>query len=73
MCVEGVLKSGLVVAVHLQTPCICFTRARERGNGPGALRSDEFPRGLPELSLKDRNKVLRGNRLAIFSGNIMNL
>ena len=35
--VEGLLKAGLVVALHLGTPCNYFTSVRERVNGPGEL------------------------------------
>ena len=62
------LNSGVLWAVHLGTPCCTFSRARGRGNGPGALRSTECPRGLDKpLSVADSDKVKIGNQLADFS------
>ena len=67
------LRSGLVDIVHLGTPCHSFTRARERGNGPGPLRSSSCPLGLPDLSALDKQKVVTGNALALLSSQILTL
>ena len=43
------LRDGFVDAVHVATPCSSFSRARERGGGPTASRSDVFPSAPPAL------------------------
>eukprot|EP00959_Pyramimonas_sp_CCMP1952_P160537 3357358-Pyramimonas_sp.AAC.1 len=51
------LNSGVIWAVHLGMPCCTFSRARGRGDGPGALRSSDHPRGLDGLlSAADSDK-----------------
>ena len=60
---------GLVAALWLGTPCTSFSRARERGPG-GAIRSQLFPCGLPEVSQKDKEKIRVGNILVRFSTSI---
>ena len=64
----GWIVAGLVVGLHLGTPCNSFTRARDAGPGPPRLRSDEHPLGLPSLWRPgDINAVNIGNRLMRFS------
>eukprot|EP00438_Fugacium_kawagutii_P032643 Skav206865 [mRNA] locus=scaffold898:55024:69937:- [translate_table: standard] len=65
--VLGWIRSGLVKAVHLGTPCNSFSRARDRRPGPPPLRSDEHPLGLSGLREADENKVREGNLFMRFS------
>ena len=71
--VKGLISSGLITTVHLGTPCSSFSRARERGGGPGALRSDDHPLGRPGFKSIDQLQVTNGNRLARFSFTIQQL
>ena len=68
--IRGWLSSKLLDAVWLGVPCNTFSRARERGGGPPPLRSDEFPWGLPKLSVLDQRKVDTGNALARFASSV---
>ncbi len=54
-----------IAYVHVGLPCQSWSRARRSdGRGPGPLRDDDrFLMGLKNLSAKDREKVLQGNRL----------
>ena len=45
----GWIRAGLVIAMHLGTPCTSLTRARDAPGGPPPLRSNELPWGLPNL------------------------
>ena len=67
------LRDGYVSVVHVATPCSSFSRARERGGGPSALRSDDFPKGVPGLTAADQTKVEEGNKLANLSAEILNI
>ena len=69
--VRGWVRSGLVLGVHLGTPCNSWSRARDIPPGPMPLRSDTLPLGLPNLSLKDQAKVEAGNIFMSFSASIM--
>ena len=69
----GWIRSGLVVAVWLGTPCTSFSRARDVPPGPPPLRSDNQPYGLPGLSAADQLKVRIGNELAWFSVRVLTL
>ena len=66
--VEGIIDricANKIAYVHVGLPCQSWSRARRSdGRGPGPLRDDnQFLMGLPNLSAKDREKVLQGNRL----------
>lgn len=63
----GWIRSGLIKAVHLGTPCNSFSRARDRRPGPPPLRSDEHPLGLSGLRESDETKVREGNLFLRFS------
>eukprot|EP00973_Karenia_brevis_P062803 8732582-Karenia_brevis.AAC.1 len=56
--VRTAVRSNLIWAVHIATPCASFSRARDRRPGPPPLRSNEHPYGLPNLqSKKDIEKT----------------
>ena len=65
--IRGWIRSGLICAVWMGTPCNSFSRARDRPGGPPPLRSDDHPHGLPNLAPHDQEKVRVGNILARFS------
>ena len=66
--IRKLLFSGSVVFLWIGMPCTTFSIARKLdGIGPGPLRSDEHPMGLPKLLPNDRKKVLEGNRLLAVS------
>ena len=65
------VRSGLVRAGHLGTPCNSFSRARDQPGGPPPLRSDMQPLGLPNLKPHDAKKVHLGNILMRFSVRLM--
>ncbi|CAK0826987.1 unnamed protein product [Prorocentrum cordatum] len=65
------VRSGLVIGIHIGTPCNTWSRARDIPPGPMPLRSDAFPLGLPDLSVKDQAKVDAGNVFMIFSAGLM--
>ena len=69
----GWIRSGLVKAVHLGTPCNSFSRARDRRPGPPPLRSDQQPLGLNNLREADRIKVMEGNLFMRFSCQVCRL
>eukprot|EP00959_Pyramimonas_sp_CCMP1952_P398831 8357417-Pyramimonas_sp.AAC.1 len=45
--IRGWIMSGCVIGIHFGTPCISWSRARTRPNGPQPLRSGERILGLP--------------------------
>lgn len=65
--VRGWVRSRLILAIWIATPCHSLSRARNRPNGPPPLRTRQYPLGLPGLSPNDQLKVERGNTLATFS------
>lgn len=67
------IKSGMVQAVHLGTPCCSFSRARDRRPGPPPLRSDSQPLGFSDLGFADMVKVREGNLWMRFSAQVFNL
>ena len=71
----GLLKKGVIYYVWLGTPCNSWSRARRwDGRGPGPLRDDyEYLMGLPNLSQKDQDKVLLGNRLMRFTATVFRI
>eukprot|EP00972_Heterocapsa_arctica_P108499 15977995-Heterocapsa_arctica.AAC.1 len=52
----GWIRAGLVVAMHLGTPCASLSRARDAPGGPPPVRSNEFPWGLSGLRPCDEQK-----------------
>ncbi|CAK0827570.1 unnamed protein product, partial [Prorocentrum cordatum] len=54
--VRGWVRSRLIVAIWIATPCQSMSRARNRPNGPPPLRTALFPLGLPGLSPGDQLK-----------------
>ena len=69
----GWIKSGLVHAVWLATPCSSNSRARRAppwSSFPHRLRSERWPLGLPKLSAADKAVVTLGNKLADASNQI---
>ncbi|CAK0810952.1 unnamed protein product, partial [Prorocentrum cordatum] len=65
--VRGWLRGGLLQGVWLGMPCSSWSRARNRPNGPPALRDATHVLGLPNLSSGDSLKVETGNRLSQFT------
>ncbi|CAK0887025.1 unnamed protein product, partial [Prorocentrum cordatum] len=65
--VRGWLRGQLLQGVWLGMPCSSWSMARNRPNGPPALRDGNHLLGLPGLSSGDSLKVMLGNRLACFS------
>ena len=60
----SMILSGCVRLVWLGMPCTTFSIARkDDGVGPGPLRSDQYPMGLPDLCPRDQKKVSNGNAL----------
>ena len=59
------VSAGKILYIHIGLPWQSWSRARRNdGRGPGPLRDDnKFLMGLPNLSSKDRQKVLVGNLL----------
>eukprot|EP00959_Pyramimonas_sp_CCMP1952_P185696 3882445-Pyramimonas_sp.AAC.1 len=54
--------SGFIIGIHFGTPCIPWSRARTRPNGPQPLRSGEHILGLPALRNEgERWKIDMGN------------
>eukprot|EP00438_Fugacium_kawagutii_P010773 Skav218289 [mRNA] locus=scaffold2035:794479:803242:+ [translate_table: standard] len=62
--VMGLATSGRVRAILGGPPCRTVSALRYQGDeGPGILRSDEFPYGLPELEPRDAELVLQDTTL----------
>lgn len=62
------LLSGKVMLLWLGMPCTSFSIARRNdGIGPGPLRSDSCPMGIPGLSKSDQRQVTLGNTMLMFS------
>ena len=59
------IRCGVVIAMHLGTPCQSFTQARVP-----ALRSRKFPLGLPDLTDKQQEQVRSGNDLSDASASL---
>ena len=60
------IKSGQVIGAGGGPPCETYSAARQQSGGPRALRSEEFPWGLPSLRPKEWKQVLVGTRLLHF-------
>lgn len=67
------IRSGVILGIHLGTPCHSFTRARDVPPGPPPLRSNECPLGLPNLKPHDALKVLEGNVMMRFSAAVLRM
>lgn len=66
------LMSGVILMVWLGMPCTTFSIARRNdGFGPGPLRNEAHPMGLPWIKGRDRAKLLTGNELFFFSMRII--
>ena len=62
--IRGWIRAGLIKGLHMGTPCTSFSRILGVGPGPAALRSSEFPLGLPDLvGEKNKAKLQIGNQL----------
>ena len=60
--IRGWIMSGFVIGIHFGTPCISWSRARTRPNGPQPLRNTENILGLPVLRNEgERWKIEMGN------------
>ena len=58
------LESPLLVWVHMAPVCGTCSRARQiRNGGPRALRSDQFPMGLPTLTAAERHRIELANSM----------
>ena len=58
------IKEKRYFAMSIDFPCNTFSRARKNdGRGPPPLRSDQQLLGLPNLSLRDRERVKVANDL----------
>ena len=54
------VKEGRILAVMIATPCSSFSLAQSRGGK--ALRSREYPRGIPQsVTERERHRVELGN------------
>ena len=60
---DHVRKHGRLFHFHISPPCGTASRARELPNGPGPLRSFEFPYGIPGIPLADQAKVTSANEI----------
>ena len=72
----GWITSGLVKVIWFGTPCEGFSRARRGppgGRMPCALRSSEFPRGLPDLPEQDAQKLALSNFLGDKAGRLQQI
>ena len=58
------LQDPCLLAVWFGTPCNTLSPARRDDGGPPPLRSDSFPKGLPNLSEHDQQRVDEANQLA---------
>ena len=68
--IRGWIRGKLLVAVLIATPCASFSTARNKPGGPRALRTADWPGGLPDLAGADLQKVRAGNSLAYASFSI---
>ena len=76
----SILKCEDVVFVHLAPPCGTSTRARDirrkKKDGtpadidPQPLRSEEFPLGLPNLPVRDLERVQKANNMYEFAAGV---
>ena len=64
------VRRGFVLGAMLAPPCASFSPARDR---TGALRSRDFPMGLPNLSEPDRLRVESGNACLEAAAKLLNV
>lgn len=70
----SLVRQKRVTFVWIGMPCTTFSIARRHdGLGPGPLRSDSYPMGLPGLSEKDNRKLRQGNALLYFTFELIQL
>lgn len=68
----GLIRKRRITFIWIGMPCTSFSIARRNdGIGPGPLRSDNYPMGLPHLLPHDMKKVKEGNLLLEFSYNLI--
>jgi len=68
----GLIRKRRITFIWIGMPCTSFSVARRNdGIGPGPLRSDTYPMGLPHLLPHDMKKVKEGNLLLEFSYNLI--
>ena len=60
----GLIMEGRFALIHIAPPCSSFSRAVNRFVSH-AMRSSQFPAGLPGLNKHQNEKVLLGNALAL--------
>ena len=65
------IESGQIVGAGGGPPCETFSAARFQDDGPRALRSADFPWGLPALKPWEWRQVLIGTRLLHFMLDMM--
>ena len=70
--IRGLVRSGVVVAVWMGTPCSSWSIARAGGNVE-PLRSSLWVLGLPNLSAKGQLAVDTANAMASFSAALLRL
>ena len=63
---RGRILAGQIVGAGGGPPCETFSAARFTPGGPRALRSDEFPHGVPGLRQGEYQQLLVGTRLLHF-------
>ena len=60
----GWLKHPKLAAVSMAPPCGTSTRAKEKNDGgPRPLRSDDHPRGIPNLKPHEVRRVVKANAI----------
>ena len=69
--IRGWILAGLILGVHLGTPCGSWSRARDIQPGPPRLRSDTHVLGLPDLSASSQSAVEFGNQMMRFSVSLL--
>jgi hypothetical protein len=69
----GWIASGCIAGVVLETQCSSWSRARRGPPGSSwcAIRSNEYLLGLPNLNVSDKQRVLNGNRQALYTCQII--
>lgn len=68
----GLIRKHRITFIWIGMPCTSFSVARRNdGIGPGPLRSDTHPMGLPHLLPHDMKKVREGNLLLEFCYNLI--
>ena len=68
MPIVGWVQAGLIVGIHLGTPCNTFSFAHDARPGPPPLRSNERPLGLGERAAVGLFRDLRKSFVRIIVG-----